>query len=250
MRMQATPPDPRPNRRRGAKTDPNLPWPALRHLEAAVRHSTFKLAGAEVGCSHAAVSFAVKRLEAKVGVRLFERRRPTFLAHELAETYRRAASIVGPSVKLAVRQPPTVAAPIGIDPNPPWRALRLLETAVRNKTFVLAGAEVGFSPSAVSQAMKRLEAKLGEQLFEQRQPTALALQLAESYRRAASMVRHTIDVAVTSPPTVRRRVEPGFVVASCEMTGPNRAVSAWRMTVQVADTEAASSCSERPSRCS
>jgi len=125
-----------------------------------------------------------------------------------------------------------------------------LETAVRNKTFALAGAEVGFSPSAVSQAMKRLEARLGERLFEQRRPTALALQLADSYRRAASMVSHTITVAMTSPPTDWVRVEPGFVVASCEKIGPNRAIGAWRTAVQGADTGAASSCSERPSRCS
>src|SRR3979490_3601206 len=49
------------------------PLTALRRLEAAARHLSFKLAAHELHVTPAAVGQQVKALEARLGVRLFER---------------------------------------------------------------------------------------------------------------------------------------------------------------------------------
>jgi DNA-binding transcriptional LysR family regulator len=85
------------------------------------------------------------------------------------------------------------------DPDLHWTALRLLEAAVRNETFSRAGAELGFSHSAVSQGIRRLEERIGCELFVRgrRVPAAtpLALELAETYREAAKAMRNAMTAA-------------------------------------------------------
>src|SRR3954447_7131594 len=50
------------------------PFFALRALEAAARHKSYSRAAAELSVTHGAVSQQIRRLEAELGARLFERR--------------------------------------------------------------------------------------------------------------------------------------------------------------------------------
>ncbi|HTX48352.1 MAG TPA: LysR substrate-binding domain-containing protein [Caulobacteraceae bacterium] len=72
--------------------------------------------------------------------------------------------------------------------GPPFAALRFLEAAARLRGYSAAGASLGVTHSAVSQAVRRLERLYGRVLFRRRgmqmAPTAAALALADAYREA------------------------------------------------------------------
>jgi len=55
------------------------PFFALRALEAAARHRSYSRAAQELGVTHGAVSQQIRRLEAELGARLFERRGNTMV---------------------------------------------------------------------------------------------------------------------------------------------------------------------------
>jgi len=74
------------------------PFFALRALEAAVRHRSYSRAGDELAVTHGAVSHHIRRLEAELGVKLFERQVhdmvPAPEAERLAGEVRRALDIL------------------------------------------------------------------------------------------------------------------------------------------------------------
>jgi LysR family glycine cleavage system transcriptional activator len=74
------------------------PFFALRALEAAARHQSYSGAARELSVTHGAVSQQIRRLEAELGARLFERRGnamlPTPDACRLAEEVARALGIL------------------------------------------------------------------------------------------------------------------------------------------------------------
>lgn len=74
------------------------PFFGLRALEAAARHNSYSRAAAELGVTHGAVSQQIRRLEAELGARLFERQGnamiPTPAAAELADEISRALDIL------------------------------------------------------------------------------------------------------------------------------------------------------------
>ena len=63
------------------------PLNALRAFEAAARHLSFKLAAHELHVTPAAVGQQVKSLEARLGVRLFERLHKQLILTEAGQTY-------------------------------------------------------------------------------------------------------------------------------------------------------------------
>nr|QQZ49348.1 LysR family transcriptional regulator [Phenylobacterium glaciei] len=78
---------------------------------------------------------------------------------------------------------------------PSTSALRLLETAVRRRSYSHAATELNLSHSAVGQQIRRLEEDLGRRLF-QRQglsmaPTAEAQELAAAYVAARDTIERT-----------------------------------------------------------
>ncbi|ETX28072.1 LysR substrate-binding domain-containing protein [Roseivivax isoporae] len=64
---------------------PPLPW--LRSFEATARLGTFTRAAEELNLTPSAVSYQVRALEARLGHRLFERRRRTLVLTRLAQAY-------------------------------------------------------------------------------------------------------------------------------------------------------------------
>jgi DNA-binding transcriptional LysR family regulator len=87
---------------------------------------------------------------------------------------------------------------------PPFSALRALEAATRHRSFTWAARELNVTHSAVSQAVKGLEAELGTRLFERRggamEPSEAARRLAESYSAAARQLTAVIrDIAGEEP---------------------------------------------------
>ena len=74
------------------------PFFALRALEAAARHRSYTRAGEELAVTHGAVSQQIRRLEAELGARLFERRAnsmlPTPDALRLAREVRRSLDLL------------------------------------------------------------------------------------------------------------------------------------------------------------
>ena len=79
------------------------PLSALRVLETLSRHSTMRSAGEELGITHAAVSTTLSKLEAKLGVALFNRGAgaltPTVACLELIEAYLSALQVLGRAVE-------------------------------------------------------------------------------------------------------------------------------------------------------
>jgi DNA-binding transcriptional LysR family regulator len=82
------------------------------------------------------------------------------------------------------------------DPPPPFSALRALEAAARHRSFTWAARELKVTHSAVSQAVRGLEAALGTPLFERRggamEPSEAARRLAETYSAAAQQLTQVI----------------------------------------------------------
>src|SRR5207253_2444097 len=74
------------------------PFFALRALEAAARHQGYSRAAEELSVTHGAVSQQIRRLEAELGARLFERRGnamvPTAEAQRLAGEVARAMGVL------------------------------------------------------------------------------------------------------------------------------------------------------------
>lgn len=93
------------------------------------------------------------------------------------------------------------------DPTPPFSALRALEAATRHRSFTWAARELKITHSAVSQAVRRLEAELGVRLFERRgtamEPSDAARRLAASYSTAAQQLTDAIRDVTGEDPTAR-----------------------------------------------
>lgn len=93
------------------------PFFALRALEAAARHNSYSRAAEELSVTHGAVSQQIRRLEAELGARLFERRGnamvPTAEAERLARDVARALDVLKNGVaafaKAAERDPLVVS---------------------------------------------------------------------------------------------------------------------------------------------
>jgi len=138
------------------------PFFALRALEAAARHRSYSRAAAELAVTHGAVSQQIRRLEAELGARLFERRGnsmiPTPEAARLAAGVARGLGVlqnaVGEFAAAAERDPLVVS----LDPQfanrwLPSRLQRLLadpaganlELRVEERfaDFVTDGADMG-----------------------------------------------------------------------------------------------------------
>jgi len=71
----------------------------------------------------------------------------------------------------------------------PFSALRVLEAAARQRSYTRAAQELQVTHSAISQAIRKLEAEVGARLFERRggamEPSEAAVKLAEGYTAAA-----------------------------------------------------------------
>lgn len=138
------------------------PFFALRALEAAARHRSYSRAAAELAVTHGAVSQQIRRLEAELGARLFERRGnsmiPTPEAARLAAGVARGLGVlqnaVGEFAAAAERDPLVVS----VDPQfanrwLPSRLQRLLADPAganlelhveeRFADFVTDGADMG-----------------------------------------------------------------------------------------------------------
>src|SRR5215207_7132865 len=93
------------------------PFFALRALEAAARHRSYSRAAQELTVTHGAVSQQIRRLEAELGARLFERRGNTMIptpdAQRLAVEVARGLGVlknaVGDFHAAAVRDPLVVS---------------------------------------------------------------------------------------------------------------------------------------------
>lgn len=108
--------------------------------------------------------------------------------------------------------------------QPPFSALRALEAATRHRSFTRAAEELRVTHSAVSQAVRRLEAEMGARLFDRRggamEPSDAAQKLADSYSAAAEQLTALIReirgddsgsgrVALRMPAEVARLWMPG-----------------------------------------
>src|ERR1700679_1988531 len=81
--------------------------------------------------------------------------------------------------------------------TPPLESLRVLATCVRLGSFSRAAAELGITPTAVSQRMRALEAQIGVILFRRHGPkvtaTDRARALGQSVNEALNLVHAAID---------------------------------------------------------
>jgi LysR family glycine cleavage system transcriptional activator len=138
------------------------PFFGLRALEAAARHQSYSRAAEELAVTHGAVSQQIRRLEAELGARLFERRgnamHPTpeaaRLAQEVAKALGQLQNAVAAFAQAAVRDPLVVS----LDPQVaskwlPQRLTRLLADPAgqnleirveeRQADFVTDGVDLG-----------------------------------------------------------------------------------------------------------
>jgi len=100
---------------------------------------------------------------------------------------------------------------------PSLDSLRFLAACVRHGNFSRAGAELGISPTAVSQRMRALEAEIGVKLFQRHGPrlttTDRAKALGRRIEHALSLMRGAVDdcrrarhpLRVTCAPTFAAR---------------------------------------------
>lgn len=100
---------------------------------------------------------------------------------------------------------------------PPLDSLRILEVCVRHGNFSRAAAELGISPTAVSQRIRALEARIGVKLFRRHGPalftTDRAKALGQRLEHAFALVRAAVDdcrriknpLRVTCAPTFAAR---------------------------------------------
>ena len=100
---------------------------------------------------------------------------------------------------------------------PPLDSLRVLAACVRHGNFSRAAAELGITPTAVSQRIRALEAEMGVQLFKRHGPkltaTDRARALGQRLEQALLLVRSAVDdcrrvkqpLRVTCAPTFAAR---------------------------------------------
>jgi LysR family transcriptional regulator, glycine cleavage system transcriptional activator len=100
---------------------------------------------------------------------------------------------------------------------PPLDSLRILAVCVRHGNFSRAAAELGITPTAVSQRIRALEAQIGIELFSRNGPrlvpTGRAKALGEKLEHALSLMRAAVDdcrrvshpLRVTCAPTFAAR---------------------------------------------
>lgn len=94
------------------------PFTALRAVEAAVRNRSYSAAARELQITHAAVSQAIKRLEAEFGLKLFERNgqamEPSDIAVRMAQAYSEARNSIYRSLGDIMERPATVRAVVAM----------------------------------------------------------------------------------------------------------------------------------------
>lgn len=107
------------------------PFFALRALEAAARRRSYSNAARELGVTHGAVSQQIRRLEAELGSRLFERRGnemiPTPKAARLAEGVARGLAVLQEAVDEFAAADQRAPLAVSLDPqfSNRWLATRL-----------------------------------------------------------------------------------------------------------------------------
>lgn len=99
-------------------------------------------------------------------------------------------------------------------PQPPLESLRVLAACVRHGNFSAAAAEIGITPTAVSQRMRALEAQLGVTLFSRHGPrlstTDRARLLGGEIERALAILHTAVDACRDAPPPLRVTCAPTF----------------------------------------
>ncbi|THD77266.1 MAG: LysR family transcriptional regulator [Phenylobacterium sp.] len=169
------------------------PFFALRALEAAARHRSYSRAAAELAVTHGAVSHHMRRLEAELGARLFERRGnlmlPTPEAERLAGEVRRGLDVLREGVaafgEAAERDPLVVSLCVQFASR--WLPPRLpglladpaganLEMRVEDRVadFLTDGVDVAVRYGAGGWSGVESEQLLGEVLFPVCSPTVAA----------------------------------------------------------------------------
>jgi LysR family transcriptional regulator, glycine cleavage system transcriptional activator len=100
---------------------------------------------------------------------------------------------------------------------PPLDSLRILAVCVRHGNFSRAAAELGITPTAVSQRIRALEARIGVELFSRNGPRLLATDraraLGQAVEHALGLMRAAVDdcrrgdhpLRVTCAPTFAAR---------------------------------------------
>lgn len=118
-------------------------------------------------------------------------------------------------------------------PLPPLESLRVLAACVRLGTFSAAAAELGVTPTAVSQRMRALEAHIGVTLFRRHGPklatTDRARALGQRISDAISLLQGAVDdcrrikqpLRVTCAPTFAARWLVPRLAAYQSLTGAN-----------------------------
>src|SRR5687768_3985399 len=140
------------------------PFFALRALEAAARHRSYSRAAGELSVTHGAVSQQIRRLEAELGARLFERRGnvmvPTPDAERLAGEVARALDILANGVarfSAAAERDPLV---VSLDPQfanrwlPPRLARLLADPAGANLELRVEERLANFVTDGVDMAVR------------------------------------------------------------------------------------------------
>ncbi|MCJ2103782.1 LysR substrate-binding domain-containing protein [Methylobacterium sp. E-046] len=100
-------------------------------------------------------------------------------------------------------------------PTVPLSAIRIFEAAARRRSFKAAAGELNLSPSAVSHAIRKMEAMLGVSLFERAgpgiAPTPAGEALCDHVGRAFAELNRGFDlVANRGPQLLRLHCAPSF----------------------------------------
>jgi LysR family transcriptional regulator, glycine cleavage system transcriptional activator len=97
---------------------------------------------------------------------------------------------------------------------PPLESLRVLAACVRHGNFSRAAAELGITPTAVSQRMRALEAQIGVALFKRHGPrlttTDRARALGQRVNNALALMRAAVDDCRRSKNPLRVTCAPTF----------------------------------------
>lgn len=97
---------------------------------------------------------------------------------------------------------------------PPLDSLRVLAVCVRHESFSRAAAELGITPTAVSQRMRALEVYIGKDLFRRRGPSLTATdhakKLGQEVEHALSLMRVAVDDCRGAKDALRVTCAPTF----------------------------------------
>lgn len=97
---------------------------------------------------------------------------------------------------------------------PPLDSLRVLAACIRHGNFSRAAAELGITPTAVSQRMRALEAEIGVELFKRHGPklttTNRAKALGQRLEQALSLMRTAVDDCRRDKQPLRVTCAPTF----------------------------------------